>query len=230
MIRHAEQHSHKVLVLGLLQTQHYTMESPQLKLQGSYYSFLTRTSSFRRLAKWAFAQCDADGTGGVNKTELYAGILLVHVQLAKYAGAAACYPPTREVIDSLFEASDQDKSGKIEEAEFTRILMICCAQIFGRIVVYYSIIILLVPYVAEHLVKGIFSMDDFMGWKSKDGQRMNPAIEWLQNIVGWGTIVERIVSLTLFFLFIPTFFNWIDGSSHRAAKTHVGLAQEQKTR
>jgi len=192
------------------------MALKKVTLQDSY-SFLTRTAAFRRLTKWAFAQCDSDETGAVNKDELYAGILLVHLQLAKYAGAAACYPPTRAVIDSLFEASDADKSGKIDEEEFTQILMVCCAQITSRIFVYYAIIIMLVPYVADSMVQGLFGIDNYIGWKSDDGNHTYPAIDWLGNVLGWGTIAERFVSLALFFLLIPTFFNWIDGSSNRVA-------------
>ena len=204
------------------------MISNQMAVEGGGHSFLTGTAAFQRLAKSAFHECDVDSTGAINKTELYAGILLVHVKLAKYAGAAACYPPTRQVIDALFDASDADKSGSIEEDEFKRILMICCAQILGRIVVYYSIIIMLVPYVADALVKGVFSIDDYMGWKSNDGQHKYPAIEWIEKILGWGTIAERVVSLMLFFLFIPMFFDWIDGSSHRVAKHQVSIAGARK--
>lgn len=204
------------------------MISNQLASKGGGHSFLTRTAVFQRVAKSAFRECDTDSTGAINKTELYAGILLVHVKLAKYAGAAACYPPTRQVIDALFDASDADKSGSIEEEEFKRILMICCAQILSRIVVYYSIIIMLVPYVADALVKGFFNIDDYMGWKSDDGQHKYPAIEWIEKILGWGTVAERVVSLMLFFLFIPMFFDWIDGSSHRLARQQVSIEGARK--
>jgi hypothetical protein len=99
-------------------------------------NFLTRSQAFQRLTKWAFSVCDSDGTGQVGKTELYAGILLVHLQIAKYAGAAACYPPTRQVVDDLFEASDDDQSGGIDEKEFASILVICCAQILRYVYVH----------------------------------------------------------------------------------------------
>ena len=39
---------------------------------------LTRSKPFRMLVDKAFAVCDADQTGHVCKTELYAGLLLVH--------------------------------------------------------------------------------------------------------------------------------------------------------
>ena len=52
---------------------------------------LTRTRAFKRLLKWSFDVCDHDKTGEVGKTELYAGVLLVHLNLAKYCGPAACF-------------------------------------------------------------------------------------------------------------------------------------------
>lgn len=33
------------------------------------------------------------------------------VNLAKYAGPAACYPPSRAIVDQLFEAADTNHSG-----------------------------------------------------------------------------------------------------------------------
>lgn len=41
-------------------------------------NFLTRSKPFRLLVDKAFAVCDGDKTGHICKTELYAGLLLVH--------------------------------------------------------------------------------------------------------------------------------------------------------
>jgi hypothetical protein len=43
------------------------------------------------VVKHAFNVVDSNGTGEVGKAELYAGLLLVHLKLAKHAGPAACY-------------------------------------------------------------------------------------------------------------------------------------------
>ena len=45
--------------------------------------------------KWAFKVCDQNGSGRINKTELYTGMLLVYLNLAKYVGPAACYVRVR---------------------------------------------------------------------------------------------------------------------------------------
>lgn len=41
-------------------------------------NFLTRSRAFQTLVNKAFAICDSDGVGEVSKSELYAGLLLVH--------------------------------------------------------------------------------------------------------------------------------------------------------
>ena len=180
-------------------------------------TFLTRSAAFRRLSKWAFTVCDKDGTGQISQSELYAGILLVHVNLAKYAGAAACYPPTRDVCDELFVAADADQSGHIDESEFLEIVQICSVDIAGRIVVYYSILILLVPYIADVAVFVLFQLDDWMDWELK-GLQENAVVQMVENMISWKELTDRCVSMTLFFLVIPMLFDHIDRYSKGHAK------------
>ena len=61
-------------------------------------------------------------------------------------------PPTRQVCDKLFEAADKDNSGGIDHNEFVKIMGVCCAQILSRMVVYYLVLILLVPALAARFV------------------------------------------------------------------------------
>ena len=181
-------------------------------------TFITRSKRFGQLTKWAFQIVDKDGTGQVGRAELYSGILLVHLNLAKYAGAAACYPPTREVIDELFDACDDDNSGYIDEKEFVQIMVICCAQISSRLAVYFLIIILLVPYVAEAVINGMLHLDD---WFDLHMREKAHAASWVENFLTFGDMAEKIVSTALFFLVVPLFFNYIDRSSGRAAQSFV---------
>jgi hypothetical protein len=180
-------------------------------------SFLTRTRSFKKLTKWAFSVCDSDKTGQLGKSELFAGLLLVHVNLAKYAGAAACYPPSREVVEQLFEASDDDHSGYIDEEEFTSIVIICCGQIFSRILVY-AIFILLVPkYLGGYIVSNIEGFALGSELLAKPGLLPKPVIDTVLYVM------EPAVGLVFFFLLIPLLFNLIDGFSKTAAeKTVIG--------
>jgi hypothetical protein len=86
-------------------------------------NFITRSSFFKDLCKYVFKICDSDGNGSLNATELYAGVLLVHLNLAKYAGPAACFPAPRDVVNQLFIASDYDNSGGIDQTEFEAIMV-----------------------------------------------------------------------------------------------------------
>ena len=52
---------------------------------------LTRSKPFQTLLKKTFEQVDTAKNNEVDKTELYAGLLMVHLKLAKFAGPAACY-------------------------------------------------------------------------------------------------------------------------------------------
>jgi EF hand len=195
-----------------------------LSLQGSL-NWLTRTKSFRRLTKWAFVQCDASGNGKLTKTELYGGILLVHLQLAKYAGAAACYPPSKIVIDQLFDASDDDKSGYIDEDEFIKIMVICCAQIASRIIVYFAILVLLANVLAEYIITGLANLDEYMGWnvaKGKGGM-VSGFFAVVESFLTFGELAQNTLSLLLFFVVVPMIFDYIDNSSNEAAKCTVTL-------
>lgn len=170
---------------------------------------LTRTNIFHHLVHWSFQQCDTNCTGQLQKEELYTGILLVHLQLAKYAGVAACYPPTRHTIYKLFDASDHNQSGYIEEIEFTNIMMVACTQITSRIVVYYMIIILSVPYLTHILIRTLLDMDQYLGFRND--------IQWLESILTYGKIAETTFSFMIFFIVVPYIFDFIDAFTRQQA-------------
>lgn len=142
------------------------------KVSGSYW---TRTKSFQKLCHWAFHTCDTSQTNHLSKDELYSGLLLVYINIARYAGPAACYPPSREVVDTLFDACDVDNSGSIEKDEFVSIMVILSSQLTSRIVTYYVFLILLLPYFVDgcmdlfrwtglvDVVKGMMGMDGASG-------------------------------------------------------------------
>jgi hypothetical protein len=57
--------------------------------QGS--NILTRSKPFKTLVDKVFKACDTSKTGDVSKSELYIGLLSIHITLARYAGPAACF-------------------------------------------------------------------------------------------------------------------------------------------
>ena len=132
--------------------------------------------------------CDDSGDGIIDEAELYAGLLLVHLNLAKYAGPAACYPPTRKVCDRLFHKADRDRSGGIDRTEFQYIVGVLCAQIMSRMMVYYIVLILCVPIVATCVVTTAnIPKDTYLELATRES-----------------------VSCVMFFLAIPLLWNTVD--------------------
>ena len=111
------------------------------------------------------------------------------------------------MIDDLFDASDDNGSGCIDEEEFRQIIIICCAQITSRIGVYFLIIIILVPYVAEAVIKRLLHVDE---WLQLHLAEKAGAFSWIEDMLTFGQMAEKIVSTILFFVLVPLFFNWID--------------------
>ena len=122
--------------------------------------------------------------------------MLLHLNLAKYAGPAACYPPTRKVCEQMFDAADSDKNDHISQTEFERVLRVLFAQILFRMVVYYAVLILFVPEVSVVVV-------DYL--QIPNGSYMEMA-------------AEQTISLSLFFLAIPIFWDWIDTGAEKTVE------------
>ena len=60
-------------------------------VSGSSSNILTRSKAFKSLVDKVFTACDTSKSGDVSKSELYVGLLSVHITLARYAGPAACF-------------------------------------------------------------------------------------------------------------------------------------------
>ena len=52
---------------------------------------MTRSKAFKVLVDKTFESMDIANKGEIDKVELYAGLLMIHLTIAKYAGPAACY-------------------------------------------------------------------------------------------------------------------------------------------
>mmetsp|Transcript_27309 Transcript_27309/g.80455 ORF Transcript_27309/g.80455 Transcript_27309/m.80455 type:complete len:219 (-) Transcript_27309:319-975(-) len=189
----------------------------------------TKTKGFKKLTKWAFDICDENKSGQINKTELYAGLILVHLNLAKYAGPAACYPPTRETVDKLFDAADHDNSGGIDEDEFNLIMVILCSGITFRIMVYYAVLIFMAPNLIQWILDLLecIGMDRaIMTFDRQVWDRFAPM--FLQRLVDripastLDSMPETLVGVALFYLVIPICWNKIDDTSRNVAeKTNI---------
>jgi large-conductance mechanosensitive channel len=142
--------------------------------------------------------------------------------LAKYAGVAACYPPSRPTIYKLFDASDHNQSGYIEEIEFRNIMIIACTQITSRIMTYYMIIILSVPYMTQILIRTLLNMYQYMGVQHSD-------VHWLESVLTYGKIVETTLSFMIFFIAVPYIFDFIDAYSRQQASSTTTITTKSAT-
>lgn len=131
------------------------------------------------------------------------------------------------MVDQLFEASDDDHSGGIDQEEFTSIMVILCSQITSRIAVYYAILILLVPYIASMIISilDVAGVDDSFSKANHVFVTYAPLfLQWMVELVPdstWAELPDRIISLLLFFLVIPSMFTYIDEKSRRMAEQTV---------
>ena len=123
-------------------TTHDASASAKKKKTGNMW---TRSKNFKKLTDWAFKTIDADGSGQVDKKELYTGLLMIHLKLATYAGPAACRPATREYCEKIFDQMDVDKSGELDREEFTEVMQIVCAQVFTRVTIQWTMTLMIVP-------------------------------------------------------------------------------------
>lgn len=122
--------------------------------------WMQKNAAFKALTTWAFDKCDAAGDGRINRDELYAGILLVHLHLAKYVGMTACNPLNRTVVDELFDlAAKQDAWSLVVDGRqtigreaFGEIVVLSCAKIASHVLVYYTLLVLFVPFVTHCLL------------------------------------------------------------------------------
>jgi len=90
-------------------------------------------------------------------------------------------------------AADKDNSGGIDKQEFVKIMGITCAQILSRMLMYYLVLILFVPYFAAKVV-------DIMEIQNGSYSEM---------------ATEQIISQALFFAAIPFLWDKIDEASQK---------------
>jgi hypothetical protein len=180
-------------------------------------SFLTRTKVFQKLSDKVFDKCSG-GNERVNPGEAYAGILMLHLKLSKYAGPAACYPPSREAVDALFAAADDDKSGYVDRAEFKQITMACCVDITWRVTAYYTLLMVGVPLLADFVADSIMPhINDAVF--DKLGDTGDSWYSAAQRALPWGKFGTKFVSVMTLHMIMPGIFDMIDQySTHVADK------------
>jgi len=156
---------------------------------------LTQSKAFHRLVDWAYSVCDTKKTNHISSEQLYSGLLLVHLNLARFCGSAACMPPSRMVVQDLFDASDVDESGGIDRDEFDIIVKVSCAQIFGRVLINYTTLIFVIPLLSKIFVE----------------KYLDPNNIYLE------MIGIQFTGMFLFVVIIPILWNIVDKNAYQEA-------------
>mmetsp|Transcript_39190 Transcript_39190/g.71784 ORF Transcript_39190/g.71784 Transcript_39190/m.71784 type:complete len:475 (-) Transcript_39190:117-1541(-) len=123
------------------------------KLLKSKKSWLTQTEYFQKAIDSSFDMIDVDKSGDVSLEELYAGLLLIHLKLAVYAGAPACRPASKEYVTEIFHLLDTDDSGTLGKEEFAEVIKILYSQVFTRIVIHWCLTLMIVPVISQYIIK-----------------------------------------------------------------------------
>ena len=92
--------------------------------------------------------------------------------------------------------------GGIDATEFTQIIDVLCAQILFRMLAYYLVLILCVPYISTKVVDAV---------KIPNGSYAEMA-------------AEQCISMSLFFLVIPNIWNTIDEHTEKRIIEKVSAA------
>lgn len=121
-------------------------------------SWFCRTKSFQKMCRVAFDAIDSDGSGTMDEKELYAGLLLLHLQLGMYAGPAACRPLSRDQVHTVFLKMDTDQSGTLDVFEFQAIMSVLFSNVLLRVIVQWSMTLMIVPWLAQLILSVIVTV------------------------------------------------------------------------
>jgi hypothetical protein len=124
-------------------------------------------------------------------------------------------------VDKLFDASDVDKSGTIDEEEFSKIMVLTCGSIASRVVLYFALLLFLAPCGAHAIVLFIAywvggnSLFQFLVGSIQGGIAKVPVLD---NLLDWDTLVEDVLGKVVFFVAFPIVFGAIDSFYQAAAE------------
>mmetsp|Transcript_4304 Transcript_4304/g.9321 ORF Transcript_4304/g.9321 Transcript_4304/m.9321 type:complete len:239 (-) Transcript_4304:506-1222(-) len=167
--------------------------------------WLAKHRLFQAVVGKAFDFVDTDGTGDLDKSELYTGMLIVRLKIAKHAGSAACYPPTRAQCDEYFDEADKNNTGTIDRSEFHTILEIVTINVLTQMVANYASIILLSPYPVTLFLKFLRVPEgSYYEYSSREA-----------------------ITVAIYFLFIPLLCNFIEHLSSDADQPKLKAHQAQ---
>jgi len=85
---------------------------------------------FEAAVRSAFAKVDSDGSGNVDREELYTGVLWLYLTCNDYG--LRCSAPEKALVLEIMSIIDVDGSGTLDYKEFKQVLIVFSEQIFAR--------------------------------------------------------------------------------------------------
>ena len=125
-------------------------------------AIFTRSSFFQKMCDDVFDSIDVDRSGKIDESELYQGLLLIHLKLGLYFGPAACKPISLDRTNFIFGKLDTNRDGSLDKSEFRSVLAILMGNVITRIVFQFICTLLIVPFVASTLLEKILDSYEFV--------------------------------------------------------------------
>eukprot|EP00929_Paragymnodinium_shiwhaense_P105868 TRINITY_DN70927_c0_g1_i1.p1 TRINITY_DN70927_c0_g1~~TRINITY_DN70927_c0_g1_i1.p1 ORF type:complete len:331 (-),score=51.70 TRINITY_DN70927_c0_g1_i1:214-1092(-) len=166
--------------------------------------------------KHAFETVDIDKSGSIDRAELYAGVLLMYVEVNVWV---TVYAPTRDDVMGLMKRIDADASGDLGYDEFKAILTILSEQILARAIMQ-LIFTVACPIAAGYVVVGLASVFHFGMSATGLGALLNKVTpEKLSELTDYvPESLPATVMSSVLFLALPTVFKYIDDRSRKKAE------------
>ena len=127
------------------------------KKKSSSSSWFSGTKMFTNMCNDVFDAIDEDHSNAINESELYTGLLLLHLQLGMYAGPAACKPLSKQNAYHLFHKLDTNQDGTLDRIEFQKVIAVLMGNVITRIALQFVCTLVIVPFVATTF---LFKLDD----------------------------------------------------------------------
>lgn len=95
---------------------------------------------FQKTVEDAFQACDRDGSGGIDASELYVGVLWLYSHMAAYGVRGR--PPSRQQALAILKVNDHDRDNCLNLAEFKQVLSGLSVKLLQRALLQGSFVLL----------------------------------------------------------------------------------------
>ncbi|VEU43950.1 unnamed protein product [Pseudo-nitzschia multistriata] len=132
-------------------------DKKRVSRERGWFSFLNpaRSSFFQKLCDDTFDSIDVDGSGKIDESELYRGLLLIHLKLGIYFGAPACKPLSAENAVTVFQQLDTNRDGSLDKDEFRSVLTLLMGNVLFRIIFQFVCTLVMVPMLAQTFLEQV---------------------------------------------------------------------------